>query len=156
MKRILSQAVKELAQFRRDRLTLALALLLPFMTLLIFGFAIRLEAKDIPIVIQDFDNSQLSRLYTEKLFATNQFTPVNWQRTPETALDYNFAKAAVIIPPDFSQRVAGNQSSQVQVLVDGTDVNNARVIKNSIKATTQTFLQDQKLIPENRLVSPLV
>ncbi|HIK18331.1 MAG TPA: ABC transporter permease [Leptolyngbyaceae cyanobacterium M33_DOE_097] len=154
MKRILSQAVKELAQFRRDRLTLALALLLPLMTLLIFGFAIRLEAKDIPIVIQDFDNSQLSRLYTEKLFATNQFTPVNWQSAPETALDYNFAKAAVMIPPDFSQRVTGNQSSEVQVIVDGTDVNNARVIKNSIKATTQAFLQDQKLIPENRLVVP--
>ncbi|MHC5761062.1 hypothetical protein [Nostoc sp.] len=41
MKRIFAQCTKELVQFRRDRLTLALAFLLPFLTLLIFGFAIR-------------------------------------------------------------------------------------------------------------------
>ncbi len=45
MKRILAQCVKELVQFRRDRLTLALAFLLPLLTLFIFGFAIRLESK---------------------------------------------------------------------------------------------------------------
>ncbi|CAN1210755.1 hypothetical protein TUMEXPCC7403_11195 [Tumidithrix helvetica PCC 7403] len=44
MKRILSQCSKELSQFRRDRLTLALAFLLPVATLFIFGFAIRLAA----------------------------------------------------------------------------------------------------------------
>lgn len=65
MKRIWSQCKKELAQFKRDRLTLALAFLLPLMTLLIFGFAIRLEAKNIPLVVQDLDGSNLSYAYTE-------------------------------------------------------------------------------------------
>jgi len=83
MKRTVSQCIKELAQFRRDRLTLAL----PLMTLLIFGFAIRLEAKDIPLVVQDFDRSNLSQRYTESLFATNQFLPVEWQGDAEKALD---------------------------------------------------------------------
>jgi ABC-2 type transport system permease protein len=46
MKRIISQCIKELSQFKRDRLTLAF--LLPFMTLLIFGFATRLESQNIP------------------------------------------------------------------------------------------------------------
>jgi hypothetical protein len=41
--RIWTQCVKELAQFRRDRLTVALVLILPMITLLLFGFAIRLE-----------------------------------------------------------------------------------------------------------------
>jgi ABC-2 type transport system permease protein len=44
--------------------------------------------------------------------------------------------------------MAADKQSTVQVLVDGTDANNARVIKNSIKATTQSFLQAEKLIPE--------
>ena len=44
MKRIISQCRKELVQFSRDRLTLALAFILPVMTLFIFGFAIRLLA----------------------------------------------------------------------------------------------------------------
>jgi hypothetical protein len=50
MKLIIAQCVKEIAQFRRDRLTLALAFLLPFISLIIFGFAIRLESKDIPLI----------------------------------------------------------------------------------------------------------
>ncbi len=78
MRRILSQCRKELLQFSRDRLTLGLAFLLPLLTLLIFGFAIRLETKFIPIVVQDLDRSPLSRAYTDRLFATNQFHPARW------------------------------------------------------------------------------
>ncbi len=142
MKRILAQCVKELAQFRRDRLTLALAFLLPLVTLLIFGFAIRLESKNIPLVVQDFDRSKLSQTYIERLFATNQFQPIRWSgnNPVRDALDKGIAKAAVIIPPDFSRRIKADKESAVQVLVDGTDTNNARVIKNSIKATTNFFL----------------
>ena len=147
MKRILAQCVKELAQFRRDRLTLALAFLLPLMTLLIFGFAIRLESKNIPLVVQDFDHSNLSQTYIERLFATNQFQPVHWSGDDpmRDAIDKGLAKAAVIIPPDFSRRIKAGKQSSVQVLVDGTDANNARVIKNSIQATTNFFLANDGL-----------
>ena len=103
MKRILSQCVKELAQFSRDRLTLALAFVLPMMTLLIFGFAIRLEAKDIPLLVQDFDRSVLSQEYSDRLFATNLFIPcgepcreiITAQSNPEVALDRSFVKAII-------------------------------------------------------------
>ena len=78
MKRIWSQCIKELAQFRRDRLTFALAFILPLGMLLIFGYAIRLETKNIPLAIQDFNMSPLSRSYVERLFATNQFQPIPW------------------------------------------------------------------------------
>ncbi|HEY9623774.1 MAG TPA: ABC transporter permease [Crinalium sp.] len=147
MKRIWSQCTKELAQFKRDRLTVALAFVLPLLTLFIFGFAIRLEAKNIPIVVQDFDNSSLSRSYIERLFATNQFHPAEWSgRDPvHDAIDPGLAKAVVIIPPDFSRNIKADRPSSVQVLVDGTDVNNARIIKNSVNATTQFFLRISKL-----------
>ncbi|MEG3437231.1 ABC transporter permease [Pannus brasiliensis CCIBt3594] len=149
MKRILSQCRKELAQFRRDRLTLALAFILPIMTLFIFGFAIRLEAKDIPLFVQDLDRSVLSRQYSDRLFATNFFTPVTWEGDPEVALDRSIARAIVIIPPDFSRRVKANKTAEIQAIVDGTDANNARVIRNSIKATTRSFLQAENLITES-------
>lgn len=149
--RIWSQCVKELAQFRRDRLTVALAFILPLLTLFVFGFAIRLEAKNIPIAIQDFDNSPLSRSYIERLYATNQLIPSSWngEGPPQTALDQGLAKAVVIIPPDFSRQIKANQPRSVQVLVDGTDVNNARVIRSSIRAATQFFLQEAQLQPNS-------
>ncbi|MGB8697827.1 MAG: ABC transporter permease [Thermosynechococcaceae cyanobacterium] len=150
MQRILVQCRKELAQFSRDRLTLALAFVLPMMTLLIFGFAIRLEAKNIPVAIQDLDNSPLSRSYLEQIFAAQTFQAVPWDGTQpvDMALDRSLAKAAMIIPPDFSQSLAAGRPNIVQVLVDGTDTNNARVIKNSIKAATNVFLQLRHLIPD--------
>lgn len=149
--KIFSQCRKELAQFKRDRLTVALAFLLPFMTLVIFGAAIRLEAKNIPLAIRDFDNSPLSRAYTESLFATNQFIPVDRQSLarsqsqPENLIDRGLAKAAIIIPPDFSRKIQSELPTKVQAIVDGTDVNNARVIRNSIEATTLSFLERSDL-----------
>ena len=149
MKRILAQCRKELLQFRRDRLTLGLAFLLPLLTLLIFGFAIRLETKVIPIVVQDFDRSPLSAAYTDRLFATDQFKAAPWLGSGDpvaAAIDRGLAKAAVIIPPEFSRRIKAGQAVEVQVLVDGTDANNARVIRNSIQGITAFFLSEKELL----------
>jgi ABC-2 type transport system permease protein len=151
VKRIISQCRKELAQFQRDRLTLALAFILPLMALFIFGFGIRLEAKNIPLSIQDFDLSPLSRAYIETLFATNQFEKIPLNRLATNSVNNNqelidkgIAKVVVVIPPDFSQKIKSGSISNVQVLVDATDVNNARVIKNSISATTLNFVNHYK------------
>ncbi len=145
MKRILSQCMKELVQFRRDRLTVALAFALPLAMLLLFGFALRLEAKNIPLAIQDFDRTPTSRAYIERLFATNQFHPTSLHGKPEEVIASGQAKAVVIIPPDFSRNINAGKPSSIQVLIDGTDGNNARVIQNSIRATTRFFLQTSGL-----------
>lgn len=156
MKRIFAQCAKELVQFRRDRLTLALAFLLPFMTLLIFGFAIRLESKNIPLIVQDFDRTNISSSYIERLYATNQFVPKQWSAgyPAQDAIDKGIAKAAVIIPPQFSRDVQARRSTAVQVLIDATDVNNARVIKNSIQGVTNFFMQEQGLLPTTSSITP--
>jgi ABC-2 type transport system permease protein len=155
MKRILAQAKKELAQFRRDRLTLALAFILPVMTLFIFGFAIRLEAKNIALIVQDFDHSNLSQDYTERLYATHQFTPVEWKGGDpiRDGIDRGIAKAAVIIPPKFSSDIKTGNPTTVQVLIDGTDVNNARVIKNSLQAFTNFFIQNHNLLQSQNKIT---
>ncbi len=158
MRRILAQCSKELAQFRRDRLTLALAFVLPIATLLLFGFGTRLEAKNIPLVVQDFDQTPLSRAYSERFFATTQFDSTLWSGSdPATdAIARGIAKVAVVLPPDFARRIKAENTSTVQVLVDGTDVNNARVIANSIRATTSFFLSSQGLVSGTPKVVPNV
>ena len=150
MKRVLSQCLKELNQFRRDRLTVALAFILPLAVLLVYGYAIRLEASNIPLSVQDFDNSSFSRTYVARLFATNQFVPTPLDSTePTSALDRGSAKATIIIPPEFERRVKARKPVTVQALVDGTDVNNARVIQNSLRAANQFFLRSSGLLPEH-------
>jgi ABC-2 type transport system permease protein len=154
MNRILAQCLKELNQFRRDRLTVALALILPLGMLLIYGYAIRLETKNIPLSIQDFDNSLFSRSYVERLYATNQFIPAPTVNSSLTAaIDRGVAKTVVVIPQNFSRQIKSNKSVDVQVLVDGTDVNNARVIQSSIRATTNFFLQSYDLISSKQKIT---
>ncbi|MEN9518238.1 MAG: hypothetical protein RLZZ381_826 [Cyanobacteriota bacterium] len=161
MNRVISQCIKELAQFRRDRFTVALAFVLPFMALIIFGFAIRLEAKNIPLYVQDLDMTDTSRSYIESLFATNKFVPRSSENLPDSFLnnpqaiiDRGVAKAAVIIPPDFSSQIKSDLNTNIQVLVDGSDVNNARVIKNTIRSTTTNFLQVSQLqTVDNKIVA---
>jgi ABC-2 type transport system permease protein len=146
MRRIFSQAGKELAQFKRDRLTLSLAFLLPSVAMLLYGYATRLESKDIPVAVKNFDNGALSREYIDTIFANGQLTPVRWRgNTPLSPLDYGDAKATITIPPEFSRKIRQQQSSPVQVIIDATDVNNARVIKNSIIATTAYYLRSHDL-----------
>ncbi|HKX31779.1 MAG TPA: ABC transporter permease, partial [Blastocatellia bacterium] len=60
MRRIIAQVRKELTQIVRDWRTLALALGLPLFLLILMGTAISLTVNDLPIVIQDFDNSPAS------------------------------------------------------------------------------------------------
>ena len=156
IKRIFSQAKKELAQFSRDRLTVGLALILPLGMLLIYGYAIRLEIKNIPLSIQDFDNSPLSRTYVERLFATNQFIPVPLANSnPLSSLDLGTAQATVVIPNNFSRDVAEG-GAEVQILIDGTDVNNARVIRNSIEGVTNFFIQSLPNITRPEGIFPKV
>jgi len=158
MRRIWTQCYKELVQFQRDRFSLALIFLLPLMTLLIYGLAVRLQAKDIPLVVQDLDNSYLSRTYTAQLFATNFFQPISWSSSKPVsdALELDMARVAIVIPPDFSRNIKSLKPSTVQVLVDGTDVNNARIVKSTIKATTNFFLQSLGLQPTNNLTTEVV
>lgn len=165
MNRILAQCQKEFRQFRRDKLTLALAFILPIITLFIFGFAVRLEAKNIPIFIQDLDQSFLSRSYIDNIYATNQFKKISYfpsffqsntseNNKPEKIIDQGIAKVAIIIPPDFSRKIKLNSPNNIQVIIDGSDVNNARIISNSIQIITTDFLNRINIkLPSNNIIT---
>jgi len=141
--KLLAQANKEWMEFRRDRLSLSLAFLLPVFSLLLFSYGIRMQSSDIPIVVQDRDNSPLSREYTSRLFATNIFTPVHLTdgKAPSQAIDTGDAKVAAIIPSGFADHILAHKKTALQVLVDGTDIANSQVVYNSIKAVNAHFLE---------------
>jgi ABC-2 type transport system permease protein len=161
MKRVWSQCQKEWLQILRDPLTLALAFILPLMTLLIFGFAIRLEAQNIPVAAQDWDLSPLSRSYLTQIYTNNRLQPVAWSGSdPIEPLQRGIAQATLVIPPHFGRQLsnpeAQGQPVPVQVLIDGSDVNNARILQNTLEAATQFFLREQGLVPGSPPIQPQV
>lgn len=68
--------------------------------------------------------------------------------------DRGYAKAAVIIPPDFSRQLRNGHQAHFQVFVDATDVNNARVIKNGIIGTARGFATANKLSNQRTIIEP--
>jgi ABC-2 type transport system permease protein len=148
MKKLLAQCKKELAQFVRDRLTVALAFILPFLSLLLFGFGVRLEIKNISLVVQNFDHGPLSYDLIDRFYKNEQFDPHKWTGSNplKDAIDTGLAKAALIIPPEFSREVNQGHQATIQAIVDATDVNNARVMKNSVIGTINGFLDANRLV----------
>src|SRR5271154_2059720 len=154
MKRIFTQAMKELAQFRRDKLTVALAYLLPLMAILLYGYAIRLESKDIKIAVKNYDNGELSRDYIADIFATDQLVPVKWQgKDAYGNLDLGTAKATVTIPPEFSRKINAHLPAQIEIVIDATDINNSRVIENALLSLNSYFLRSHGLTKEHRVIN---
>lgn len=166
MEQIFAQCKKELIQFRRYYITVMLAIFLPVLTLIIFGSALRLETKNVPLVVQDFDKTALSRDYIDRFTASNQYTLVHpsyfsksydeSHKSIQKSIDSGVAKVVMIIPPDFSRIIKSNRTCNVQFLIDGTDVVNAKVLKNSILGITEFFLSSRKLIVENSRIIPKV
>ena len=168
MQRILAQCHKELVQFKRDRLTLGLAFILPLISLCIFGFAIRLGAQHIPLYIEDLSHTPLSHDYIESLLAEEQFTTpaqsqlsfLQQQPSPinnyQEIIDQGIAKVVLVIPPDFSENIQSEQTSKIKVMVDGSDVNNARIINNTIQRITTNFLNQSGLIQAAPKVIPKI
>jgi ABC-2 type transport system permease protein len=142
MKRILAQARKELVQTFRDRMTLALALVLPLIMLSILGVAISLSVSDLTIIVEDLDQSPLSRKYLDTFRNSLTFRVVSWpiNSSPEKALENNYAHAAIIIPEHFQQKVERGENVDLQMLVDATDANTAKILSASADAITQKFL----------------
>lgn len=151
MNRVLVQATKEWQEFRRDRLSLALAFILPLLTLLLCGYGIRLESKNIAMVVQDLDASSLSREYVQRLYATNIFVPVSWSQTsaPSDAIDQGLAKIVICIPSGFAKHILAGQTSPLQIMIDGTDITNAQIISNTIQGANAYFLKMLQPFPHH-------
>src|SRR5215468_6900191 len=141
MKRVLAQVKKELTQLWRDRFTLALALLLPVLLLLLLSNATSLTVKDIPVAVQDLDKTPLSRQYIEAVGASLSFkvSALPQDISPEGALHQNLARATLIIPPQFERKLKRGQNAELQWLIDGTDANTANVMRGKAAAITQSF-----------------
>ena len=115
---------KEFVQMRRDPATLRLVLAVPVMQLLIFGFAIRTDVRNLPTVVFDQSRTQQSREFVQRLTATDNFVvrrDVHSYSEAVEAVDAGVARAAVIVPPDYARDLKRGRTAKVQVLVDASD-----------------------------------
>jgi ABC-2 type transport system permease protein len=141
MKRIVEQARKELIQVIRDRRAVLMALGIPMMLLILMSQSISLTVDDLPIVVQDLDDSSISHQLIDAFRASITFRVIAWpvDERPEKAFESNAARAALIIPKRFGRDLARGNTSPVQMLVDGSDSNTAQLVSAYAKEVASAF-----------------
>lgn len=123
LRRLLAVMVKELRQMRRDRITLAMIVGIPVMQLLLFGYAINTNLRDLSAGFADQARTSASRALVMDIVATGVVKPVREVRTPQElveAMRRGEISIGVVIPPDFERRRSEGREA-VQILVDGSD-----------------------------------
>ena len=120
---VLAVMLKEIRQMARDRMTLAMMIGIPALQLLLFGYAINPDVRNLPAAAADMAGTAGSRALVQDMWATGVVRPVAGSRTPQelqALLREGRIKVGVLVPPDFERRrVEGREA--VQVLVDGSD-----------------------------------
>ena len=124
LSRLMAVTRKEVRQLRRDRLTFAMIFGIPMMQILLFGYAINTDVRNLRTAVADEANTSLSREFVARLDAT-QVTDIQEHvgsvAELEAMLRSGEISIGVAIPHDFDRRVIDATRSAVHILVDGSD-----------------------------------
>jgi len=135
-------ARKEGLHIVRDRRSLLMALAMPVLMLLLFGYALTLDVDRVPTLILDNDKSPQSRQLIERFSGSRYFRVVG------SVADYgpivrminrNECVLAVVIPRDYSRNLLASKEANVQVIVDGSDSNTASIALNYAEALVRAY-----------------
>ena len=135
LQRIGAIVFKELRQLTRDRPTFGMIVMVPLIQLLLFGFAINTNVRDLPVGVVDLSHTQTARALISDLTATQVVSFTETYQTPkqaEDAIRRGHVHAALVIPEDFGQRLQ-DQRPIAQWLIDGSDT----MVGNALLALQQ-------------------
>ena len=154
LRRLLAVSRKETLHIRRDPRSLILAMGIPMLMLLMFGYALTLDVDRVPFVVWDQGHTLESREFIARFTATRYFDfqgTVTDYAGVERAIDTRQAMLALVVPPDFAPRLAAGRSAGVQAIVDGSDANTAGIVLGYTQAITSGFNQQLALEQVRRI-----
>jgi ABC-2 type transport system permease protein len=131
MRKALAVGLKEFRQIRRDRLTLMILLFVPALLLVLYGYALNFDIRNIPLGVWDRDYSTESRALISAFVNSGYFdlvANVDSNQDVVRLLDDNRARAVLIIPERMGERVASGRKAEVQVLINGDNANTATTV----------------------------
>ena len=144
-RRVWAVARKEFLHIIRDPRSLGMAIAIPMLLLILFGYALTLDVDNVPMVIWDQDQSQVSREFISRFLGSRYFSLRSYVRNykgVERAIDSGQALVGLIIPADFAGHIESGRASSVQIIVDGSDSTTATIAMGYADVVTQTYTQD--------------
>ena len=131
MQRIFYLVQKEFRQIRREKAFIGIIFVMPFIQIVLLGFAITTDVKNITLSIVDHDKTPFSRRVIDSFTANESFRFIKADEATKDAvklMDEGKVKAIIVIPPDFEKDLKARRSPQLQAIVDGVDGNSAGVV----------------------------
>jgi ABC-type multidrug transport system permease subunit len=131
---------KEIIQISRDPLTLALMLLVPMIQLIVFGYAINTDVRNIKTAVYNLDPGPQSRDLLHAFENTDYFQivrNVGSDQELNSAIVSGRVKVGIKIPPDYSERLLSGRQATVLVLIDGSD---SSIATQSLQVSSQVGL----------------
>ena len=147
--RLVSIIRKEFIQIFRDTRTLVMILVIPIMQLFLLGYSATNDVRNIPLAVLDQSRSPESRALLDSYRAADYFSiayMVTSEAEIETLISAGDARAAVIIPPDYAQRLADG-NAQVAFILDGSDPTSASTALSAAQLISQAHAVN--LLAEN-------
>lgn len=142
MRRLWAITRKEFLHIVYDVRTLFILFLMPVVQLVMFGYALNLEIQEVDLAVLDQARSPASQDLVAGFQGSTFFNVFYYDgRTSdiETLFKSRKARAVVVIPPDFDQRLRIGDLPQVQVIVDAADPNAAQLIRNYCAQVIQAY-----------------
>jgi ABC-2 type transport system permease protein len=131
MRKALSVGRKEVRQIARDRRSLLVLLFVPAFFLLVYGYALNWDIRDIRLGVEDRDQSAASRSLVSAFVNSGYFDLVADVRGPDDItrlMDRGEVRAVLIIPAGLSREVGAGRTVPVQVLLNGDNANTATTV----------------------------
>ncbi len=155
MERMWTIVRKEFYHIFRDYRTLAIIIVLPTFLLILLGYGVSGETKDIGLAVADLSKTDASRQYVEYFTASKEFM-VKYDVLSEeeilSLLDHEDVSAGLIIPEDFGRNLAAGKGTSVQFYVNGSDPSIAQT--TNLKLETIAQMASQTLLTKQLGRSP--
>ena len=126
---------KESLHLLRDRQTLAILFLLPVVSVLLFGYAVRTDVRAIPIVVVDPAPDAATRTLIARITQSEQFrlhAILRSEAALEEAFQAGTIRQAIVLPTDTERRLARGERLVIGVVTDASDPNTGRVMEGYI------------------------
>lgn len=139
--RIISIIRKEFVQLFRDPRTVALAVVIPIVQLFLLGYAATSDVRNVSMAVLDQSKSTESRQLLDAFRAADYFVLdyfVHSQAEYQKLIESGDARVALVIPPDYAERVMeGN--AQVLIVLDGSDASIGSTALSTARLVGQSF-----------------
>jgi ABC-2 type transport system permease protein len=146
LRRLFAIAGKEVRQLKRDRLTFGMIIGVPLLQILLFGYAIDLDVRNVQAAVTDHANTSLSRQLVASAEASQVIRVIRSATGPEeleALLDAGEIDVGLYIPHDFERRVLDRDRPAGQLFINGSDP----TVEAIVRQLTRMPLPDQALPP---------